>query len=392
MTQEKDSKNKFSGLRKRAEESVERNVSDMEDITALSTDEVQRMVHELRVHQIELEMQNEDLRQSQIELEGLKDSYLDLYDFAPVGYLTLNDKGLILEANLTAVGLLGEEKQTLIERPFSRFVCKEFGDAYYLYLQQVFEAKSKQTCDIELVRKDGSQFYSQLESEAVQDENGQFNRCRTIMTDITKRKSAEEIQRQSEDRYRDLVENIKDLICTHDLQGNLLFVNQASATVVGYSPAELVGTDMRSFLAPEVRDQFDAYLAAIQRDGQASGLMLVQTKSGEKRIWEYRNTLRTEGSGEPIVRGLAHDITERKKMEESLREAEQRYRHLFERAPSMYVVTRSEQGVPFISDCNRLFLTSIGYTREEVQGNPWRTFTRLNLVRKCSNMTDTHGP
>ncbi len=374
MTQEKDSKDKFSRLRKRAEESRDRNASDMENITALSPDEVQRMVHELRVHQIELEMQNEDLRQAQVKLEELKDRYLDLYDFAPVGYLTLNEKGLILEANLTAVRLLGVQRQTLIKRPFSRFVCQDFGDAYYFHLQQVFEAQSKQTCEIELTKPDGTQFYAQLDSVAVQDENGQFSRCRTIVIDISERKRAEGKQRESEERYRDLVENIQDLICTHDLQGNLLFVNQASATVVGYSPAELVGTDMRNFLAPEGRDQFDAYLAAIQRDGQASGLMLVQTKSGEKRIWEYRNTLRTEGSGEPIVRGLAHDITERKKMEEGLREAEQRYRRLFERAPSMYVVTRSERGVPFISDCNQLFLTSIGYTREEVQGKPLADF------------------
>ena len=113
--EEKDSEGKFSGLRTRAEETLSRKPSDMEDISALSPEEVQRLVHELRVHQIELEMQNEDLRQAQIKLEELKDRYLDLYDFAPVGYVTLNEKGLILEANLTAVRLLGVERQSLIE-------------------------------------------------------------------------------------------------------------------------------------------------------------------------------------------------------------------------------------------------------------------------------------
>ena len=124
MAQEKDSEGKFSRLRTRAEETLSRKPSDMEDISALSPEEVQRLIHELRVHQIELEMQNEELRQAQIKLEELKDRYLDLYDFAPVGYVTLNEKGLILEANLTAVRLLGEERQTLIKRPFSRFVCQ----------------------------------------------------------------------------------------------------------------------------------------------------------------------------------------------------------------------------------------------------------------------------
>ena len=117
MTQEKDSNDKFSVLRSQAEELLGTVSVDQEDISALSSDEVQRLVHELRVHQIELEMQNEELRQAQIKLEELKNkylnNYLDLYDFAPVGYLTLNDKGLILESNLTAVGLLGMDRTSL---------------------------------------------------------------------------------------------------------------------------------------------------------------------------------------------------------------------------------------------------------------------------------------
>jgi len=190
MTQKKDSEGKFSRLRTRAEGTLSRNLSDREDISALSPDEVQQLVHELRVHQIELEMQNQDLRKAQIELEELKDKYLELYDFAPVGYVTLDKKGLILEANLTVVRLLGEERQSLIEMLFSRFVCKEFGDAFYLYLRQVFETQSKQTCEIKLAREDGTHFYAQLESVAVQDESGEFNRCRTVVVDITDRQQA----------------------------------------------------------------------------------------------------------------------------------------------------------------------------------------------------------
>ncbi len=142
--------------------------------------------------------------------------------------------------------------------------------------------------------------------------------------EIVQRKRDNEALRESEDRYRDLVENIKDLVCTHDLQGNLLFVNQAPAKFLGYAPNDMVGTNLRSYLAPEVRDQFDEYLAAIRRDGQASGLMLVQTKSGEKRIWEYHNTLRTEGVVDPTVRGIARDITDQRRAEAMLKASEQR--------------------------------------------------------------------
>ena len=124
--------------------------------------------------------------------------------------------------------------------------------------------------------------------------------------------------RQSEALYRDLVENIEDLVCKHDLHGNLIFANSSSANFLGYDSADLIGTNLRSYLAPEVRDQFDAYLAAIQRDGCASGLMIVQTKTGEKRIWEYRNILRRESATDPVVLGIARDVTDRKRAEEAL--------------------------------------------------------------------------
>ena len=138
MTQEKDSTDKFSVLRSQAEELLGPVSGGQDDISALSTDEIQRLVHELRVHQIELEMQNEELRQAQIKLEELKDKYLDLYDFAPVGYMTLNDRGLILETNLTTVQLLSMERTSLIKMFFSHIVCEEFTDTFYLYLQQVY--------------------------------------------------------------------------------------------------------------------------------------------------------------------------------------------------------------------------------------------------------------
>jgi PAS domain S-box-containing protein len=129
------------------------------------------------------------------------------------------------------------------------------------------------------------------------------------------RREAKEALRESEDRYRDLVEHSHDLICTHDLQGQILSVNQGAAQLLGYEPSALLKKNIRDILAPEVRDEFDTYLATIRREGAARGLMLIQTSAGEKRIWEYNNTLRTKGVATPIVRGMAHDITERKQGE-----------------------------------------------------------------------------
>jgi len=140
-----------------------------------------------------------------------------------------------------------------------------------------------------------------------------------IVRDITDRKLVEEALRESEDRYRDLVEHSHDLFCTHDLEGKLLSVNPAALKIGGYSKDELLSMNFRDFLAPEVRGQFGNYLTEIQAKGTASGVMLVQTKGGEKRLWEYHNTLRTEGVAAPIVRGMARDITERKQAEEEVR-------------------------------------------------------------------------
>ncbi|MBC8264007.1 MAG: PAS domain S-box protein [Anaerolineales bacterium] len=139
------------------------------------------------------------------------------------------------------------------------------------------------------------------------------------------RQRAEEVLRESEDRYRDLVEHSHDLICTHDLQGQILSANPAAEKLLGYDQSAMLKMNLRDILAPEVRDEFDTYLATIRRDGVASGVMLVQTSTGERRIWTFDNTLRTKGVAVHIVRGMARDISERKRAEEALRVSEERF-------------------------------------------------------------------
>lgn len=128
---------------------------------------------------------------------------------------------------------------------------------------------------------------------------------------------------ENEDWYHDLVEHSRDLLCVHDLEGRLLSVNPAPARLLGYSVEEILRIPMRDLIAPEFRPQFDAYLSQIASAGESRGLMTVMTQSGERRIWEYHNTLRTEGVASPIVRGMAHDVTEQKRAEKLLCEAGQ---------------------------------------------------------------------
>ncbi len=156
------------------------------------------------------------------------------------------------------------------------------------------------------------------------------NRFATIFTDITESKRADDALKASEEKYRDLVENSQSLICTHDLEGNLLSVNEAAVELSGYSRETLLQMNLNDMLAPNGEKQFAAYLNEIKTQGRAKGIMKVRLANGEFRIWAYNNTLRVEGVANPIVRGFARDITERKLAEDALQASELRFRALIE--------------------------------------------------------------
>jgi len=173
-----------SSLRKRAEEFLERNPADFEK---LPTNEVQNLIEELHIHQIELEMQNGELRRIQAELEAALDRYSDLYDFSPVGYFTIDKKGMILEANLRGAAMLGVERGLLTGKPFSHFISKDTQDAFYFHRNKLFETKTKQTCELKLIKEGATEFHAQLDSIVVQDAEGDFSRIRVTISDISER-------------------------------------------------------------------------------------------------------------------------------------------------------------------------------------------------------------
>jgi PAS domain S-box-containing protein len=164
----------------------------------LSVEEEKELIHKLQVHQIELEMQNEELRTAQEDLEQSRSRYADLYDFAPVGYFTFDKNGLILDVNLTGAGQLGMERGLIIKKPFSRFIKKEDQDLFYFHRQQVFKTKARESCQVKIVRKDKTEFHARLESMVVKDEKGTFSQFRTVVSDVTERKHAEDIIKLSE--------------------------------------------------------------------------------------------------------------------------------------------------------------------------------------------------
>jgi PAS domain S-box-containing protein len=157
------------------------------------TQQPKQVLHDLQVHQVELEMQNEELRRIQAELDTARARYFDLYDMAPVGYLTLSQKGLILEANLTAATLLSAARGTLAERPLTQFILKEDQDIYYRHRKALIETNLNQACELRMVRVNGSQFWARLESAPAQDTAG-HTVLKVILSDVSERRVLQEAQ------------------------------------------------------------------------------------------------------------------------------------------------------------------------------------------------------
>jgi PAS domain S-box-containing protein len=186
---------------------------------------------------------------------------------------------------------------------------------------------------------------------------------------------------ENDDWCRDLVEHSQDLLCVHDLEGRFLSVNPVPARLLGYSVEEMLQKPMRDFLAPQFQEKFDEYLREIERSGEAHGLLRVVTRSGEQRIWEYHNTLRTDGVTAPIVRGIAHDVTERVRAEKALRAsneemkeaARQQEKILHDLTLFRTLLDQSTDSIRVIDleslrflDVNERSCEELGYSREEL--------------------------
>lgn len=148
-------------LRRRAETHLQKPSASLNDV---SPEHVQNLIHELQVHQIELEMQNEELRRAQNELEITREKYFDLYDRAPVGYLMVDASGLILEANLTAAKVFGVNPNQLVKRPLTQFIARDDQDIFYHYNRKLTRTNELKTCELRMVRPDHSLFWVELET------------------------------------------------------------------------------------------------------------------------------------------------------------------------------------------------------------------------------------
>ena len=208
MKKDRGTRTNFKKLRVRAEKSLHARVEDI-DITPIG--DIHELINELHVHQVELEMQNEELRKAQLELEESRNKYQDLFDFAPVGYFAIDEKGLIRKVNLAGAGLLGTERSNLIKTKISSFISPDFQDVFYFHRKRVVETKTKQFCELEFVKENGTPFYARLETIVVQDSEGKFSQLRTALTDITERKQAEEVLLEKEKELENQAQHLEKM-------------------------------------------------------------------------------------------------------------------------------------------------------------------------------------
>jgi len=282
--------------------------------------DTQQILHDLRVHQVELEMQNEELQKNRAEIKAAAEKYADLYDFAPAGYFSLNSQGEITQTNLAGAGLLNMERALLVGKRFAAFVAEADRSTFHSFLQLSFSADSDQTCVVELDRKDQPPVVLQVTAAHLVNGEG----CRIAVADITERKQAEEALAKSEARFRGTFENAALGIAHVGQDGCFLEVNETLCQIIGYSREELIQKTFQEII----------YAADLEKNLK----LFTQLNAGEiptytieKRylhrdgriIW-IQNTaaMQNDKNGEPLYCiSLIRDICKEKEMALSLEKA-----------------------------------------------------------------------
>lgn len=243
-------------------------------IAELSPEETRKIINELHTHQIELEMQNEELRRTQVELYAARMRYFALYDLAPVGYCTLNKDGQILEANFTSASLLGVNRSLLVNQPFSRFIFKDDQDIYYLYQKMMLETSDPQSCKLRMVKNDGSQFWAHLAATLAQETDG-TQIIRIVLSNITDRINIETLLSKSEaktkelayqnaksnEQYRNMLATTGDGFLLINEAGKIVDTNERYIQLSGYSRDELLTISITDLEAIETEQQTHEHIA-----------------------------------------------------------------------------------------------------------------------------------
>ncbi len=274
------------------------------------------VLQELRVHHIELEMQNEELRKTWDELEESRSEYQDLYDYAPIGILSIDEKGLIINANLTSADMLNIERNKLIKRAFILLLSNESRRKFHQHLTEVNETRTKQQCQLEIIRNDGTTFNAALETTPLLKENGYSNELRIALSDITEQKIAE----LAKAKLASLVNSSTDGIVEIDLNGCILSWNQGASKIYGYSESEILGKSVFKLVPADRKDEMNGLMENLRKGTGVNNFETVRlNKSGQEidislTLSPIKDTQGKIMSASAIIR----DISDKKKIEMEL--------------------------------------------------------------------------
>jgi PAS domain S-box-containing protein len=332
MTSEHDRPNADGELRRRAEAVDQRDTSSLpEDIEVLSLEEILRRFHELRVHQIELEMQNVQLRQAQEALETSRTRYFHLYDMAPVGYCTVSDQGVILEANLNASRLLGLARGALVGQKLAQFIIAEDQDKYCQLRRRLVESSEPRACELRMVKGDGAAFWAQLSTTLAQDEKGAPVHW-IVLGDISARKEAEETLRTNRQRLSDIIKFLPTATLAIDKQGHVIIWNEAIEQMTGIPASEMLGQGDYAYSIPfygearpqllnlmfEDHNEIVARYPHITREGDTLGVeVFCPALYSNQGAWVFAKASPLYDQDGSIIGAIesVRDITERKQAE-----------------------------------------------------------------------------
>ena len=361
MTTTDSHRNRAIEMRRRAEAKAREEKLSSKNFEELSGKETEQLFHELRVQQIQLEMQNEELRRAHAELEATRARYFDLYDLAPVGYITLSDKGVILEANLTAANFLGVSRCKLTRRQLAPFLYKEDQDAFYLHCKHGGGQCEPYMCESRMVRQDGTVFWAQMAITGMRQDEGP-ELYRIALSNITVQKQIEQALRESERQRRleqetanaqlkEQAESLASIYKALDSVGLIVcdliendarikIFNSGAEKLFGWRQDEAAGQSITLIYPPELVGIMPARVEKLSRgEAMQSFDMCLIRRSGERfpalisvHPFDYR-----EGRFHKTV-GICRDISILKQAQEQLesineeleRRVEQRTRELQE--------------------------------------------------------------
>lgn len=279
--------------------------------------DVLELIHELEVHQVEIEMQNEELRRSRNEIEESQRKYFDFYDLAPVGYMSLDRNGYIREINRAGADLLGLPGRRLRGSRFARFVETERRSDFYLFCRRIFDIGQHEEIELQLCPPGKPAAIARLYGKAIQDREGNVNMSQVAIIDITEQVAAEHWRQR-------LIETTQDAVVAIDHGGHIALFNEAAERIFGYGAAEVIGKKVNMLMAEPYRSEHDGYIGRYERTREKRAIgkireVAARRKNGE--IFPIELSVAKIGESEdPRYAAFIRDVSDRAKMQAAVME------------------------------------------------------------------------